>query len=90
MGFCREERVIYDISQSIDVGNLENMVDDTNSTVTPIALKKGHQKFWERKWKFFLKKSFRNLGLRNFCPSLSTLGAKFPPMAGCEIAHSCE
>jgi len=27
-GFCREERVMHDISQRKDVENLENMVDD--------------------------------------------------------------
>jgi len=45
--FSREERVIYDISQSKDMGNLKKHGR---------WLKKRHHKFWTWKWKFFPKK----------------------------------
>jgi len=69
MCFSREERVLYDITHSKDI---ENVNEDFKKVIRNLGRENRN---------FFLKKtSFRNLGPRNFSPS-PKLGARSPPMA---------
>src|SRR6218665_264782 len=63
------------------VTHLLYQISDSRDRQKTDKIQKGHQKFWELKWKFFPKKVIRKFGPRKIFPS-PKLGAKSPPMFG--------